>query len=237
MTSTTFKTAIGALFGTAVLFTSQSHATSPPLFSEDFENGLGQWTGRADGANHGVIVSDPLNSGRGNVLAFTALNSGGDMFSTSFFTVSGTVTMSFDYLGLPQPGHTSNLGGFIGYSYSHAPIQQLYDNFWPAGTDPNAYPLSVQLIDDGTWHHYSFNFDSSAAHPFCVMIEQYSGDNGLPGQALFDNISVNIIPEPSAAAFAVLAAGVLLFRTRCGRRRSRTGLEPKKIWQGRFPVS
>jgi hypothetical protein len=139
------------------------------------------------------------------------------MFSTSFFTVSGTVNMTLDYLGLPQTGHTSNLGGFIGYSYSLAPIQQLFDNFWPAGTDLAAYPLTVQLVDDGTWHHYSFDFSSSAAHPFCVMIEQYSGDNGLPGQALFDNISLNIVPEPSVPALGLLAAGLVLFRARTCR--------------------
>ena len=37
-------------------------------FSEDFESGLGQWTGKHDGSHSGITVGDPLSSGRGNVL-------------------------------------------------------------------------------------------------------------------------------------------------------------------------
>src|SRR2546427_9051552 len=68
------------------------------IFFDDFESGLGQWTGKSGGAHHGVTVADPLASGHGNVLAFTALNQAGDIFSTALLSGSGPLMLSFDYL-------------------------------------------------------------------------------------------------------------------------------------------
>jgi hypothetical protein len=214
--TTISRLTVGTLVGVAIFSATQTKG-NPPLFFDDFESGLGQWTGRGGGANNGMTIPDPLSSGHGNVLEFTALDIGGDMFSKTAFTLSGIVSISFDYLGLPQQGHTSNLGGFLGYSYSLSPQQGGVDNFWLAATDPTYPGIQLQLIDDGTWHHYSVQFGSSAALPFHIMLEQLNGANGLPGQALFDNVALNVVPEPSLAAFGGLAIGAVLLRARARR--------------------
>src|SRR5438128_1639803 len=132
-------------------------------FSDNFESGLGQWTGRNGGPHHGITVDDPLNSGHGSVLTFTALNTGGDMFSTSQLSFTGPFAISFDYLGLPALGGVAgDLGGFLGISYSLAPQTEFTDNFWFAGT-MDGYPgLVTPLTDDGAWHHYSIPLDGTS---------------------------------------------------------------------------
>ena len=83
------------------------------LFYEHFEFGLRWWTGRDAGRHSGVIVPDPLSSGRGNVLTFTNLcPGGGDIYSRQLFPTAGYVEISFDYLGLAKPGSVAgDLGG------------------------------------------------------------------------------------------------------------------------------
>jgi len=49
------------------------------IFEDHFESDLSQWTGQGGGTHHGLIVQDPLRSGN-NVLTFTALNAGGDIY-------------------------------------------------------------------------------------------------------------------------------------------------------------
>lgn len=190
-----------------------------PGFSEDFESGLGQWTGRAGGSHSGQIVADPLASGNGGVLNFTSLIAGGDMFASSALSLSGPIEISFDYLGLPALGGVpGDLGGFLGIAYSLNPTADGVDIFWYAGTQ--FYPgLVVDLVDDGLWHRYSFQLDASALPPFHLILEDYFGSGGVAGDALFDNITVTPVPEPTTFSLAALA-GVLTARM---ARRNRRG--------------
>ncbi len=187
-----------------------------PGFSEDFESGLSQWTGRAGGSHSGQIVADPLASGNGGVLNFTSLSGGGDMFASSALSLSGPIEISFDYLGLPALGGVpDDLGGFLGIAYSLNPTADGVDIFWYAGTQH--YPgLAINLVDDGLWHRYSFQLNASALPPFHLILEDYSGSGGVAGDALFDNIIVTPVPEPTAFSLAALAALLAARRNRRG---------------------
>src|SRR5207249_185655 len=137
-------------------------------FQDNFERGdLDQWVAKGS-SHHGQIVPDPLDpTGTNHALNFTARNSGGDIFTGSAIDISGvtgTIVLSFDYLGLadgdPDP---NNLGGFIGVSTNRTPSNGGVDHFWLAATDPSAafsgYGYNAEpLIDDGTWHHYDLDF-------------------------------------------------------------------------------
>lgn len=145
------------------------------VFSENFERGLSQWTGKDGGAHHARIVPDPLQGDR--ALAFTKLNEGGDIFSRPI--PSGRYTLSFDYLGLPQLGGVrGNLGGFIGYSISDSHV-------WLGGTGSGYDDL---LPDTGKWERVTIKFEVN--QPFRLMLEDYEKSEGVPGDALFDNIII-----------------------------------------------
>lgn len=184
------------------------HALGP--FQEDFESGLGQWTGRGGGPHNGALVADPLASGQGHVLYFTNLSSGGDTFLSSPISLSGPIEISFDYLGLPGLGGTpGDLGGFLGIVYSLTATTEGTDLFWYAGTQ-ELYPgLLVALADDGAWHHYSFQLNASAMPPFHLMIEDFAGSGGVPCDVYFDNLKVSAVPEPSVVALGLWAASLL----------------------------
>src|SRR5207253_5970002 len=93
------------------------------LFQDNFERGdLDQWVAKGS-SHHGQIVPDPLDpTGTNHALNFTARNSGGDIFTGSAIDISGvtgTIVLSFDYLGLADGDRDpNNLGGFIGISRS-----------------------------------------------------------------------------------------------------------------------
>jgi hypothetical protein len=162
------------------------------LFSEDFENGLGQWTGRAGGGFSGRTVADPLGSGRGQVLTFSNLANGGDIFSRATFSTSNALVLSFDYLGFAGTGsQTNDLGGFLGICLSYNPQEDRVDHVWVAGTSLHyAYTLPVDLVDDGVWHRYSMPLVGLTNGVFHLMIEDWTGSGGIPGDAFFDNILV-----------------------------------------------
>jgi hypothetical protein len=179
---------------------------------EDFESGLSQWTGKSGGTHHGIIVADPLASGRGSVLSFSDFNSGGDIFSLSKISLVGPIELSFDYLGLPAPGSVSgDLGGFLGIAYSLHPVAEGSDIIWKAGTIDSYPSLALALVDDGAWHHYSLTLDGTSVGTFRLSLEDYIGSGGNCGDIYFDNIavaSVTPVPEPSVAATTAL--GLLL---------------------------
>jgi hypothetical protein len=182
---------------------STSHAQSQIVFKDDFESGnLDQWVGKRGGDHHGQIVPDPLDASN-NVLNFTRLNATGDIFTVSGLDISGVsgpFVLSFDYLGLANGDPNPNdLGGFIGICLSLSPATQGIDHFWLAGTQPsqafNGDGFSaVQLIDDGTWHHYDIDITSIVTAEsltlIYIMLEQWSSSGGLPGDAYFDNIQL-----------------------------------------------
>ncbi len=194
--------------GFAVVFVTVIGAALPsrgaPLFYDNFESGLGQWVGKYGGTGSAVTVPDPLNSGHGPVLKFTAVTVGGDIFSQASFSIPGPFKISFDHLG------NAGLGvGFLGVSYSIPPtIGEGYDNFWYFASQPNPTGV-VTLVNDGAWHHYELQVDGTTlTHPFYLMAEDWSGGGGAAGNAFFDNLNLTVVPEPSAAMLGVLALGL-----------------------------
>jgi hypothetical protein len=209
------------LLGVALTLLAVPVAASGPsgAFFEDFESGLGQWSGRPNTAYSGQLMLDPLSSGRGQVLCFTNLNSGGDLFVSNPIALSGLINLSFDYLGLPTLGGTpGDLGGFLGIIYSPTATLQGTDLFWLAGTQDSYPGLSIGLIDDGTWHHYSLQLNASALPAFHLMLEDYSGSGGVPCDIFFDNLSVTPVPEPAIGSLLLLG---LLGRPGRGSHRSK----------------
>ena len=181
-------------------------------FTEDFESGLGQWTGKAGGSHHGILVADPLASGHGTVLSFSDLAYGGDLFTAHPIWLSGPTVISFDYLGLAIPCSVpGDLGGFLGVARHLDPGPTGSGNVWYAGTQDSYPGLAVLLTDDGVWHHYEITVDATALGPFRLILEDFAGSGGTAGDAYFDNLSVapapNSVPEPTLASFAVI--GVL----------------------------
>ncbi|NOS69900.1 MAG: hypothetical protein HOP33_08210 [Verrucomicrobia bacterium] len=176
------------------------------IFSEDFEGDLRQWTGQGGGAHTGVIVPDPVGSGRSNVLSFTDLQLGGEVFTTNIFSLSGTFVISFDYLGLPSTnGVYGDLGGFLGlFDDLFVPM----DSAWKAGTqDSYPSPDLLLLTDDGTWHHYTITLNYGAVgSPFRLALEDFIYSGGVPGDAFFDNIQIETVPaEPASLSIGVYA--------------------------------
>lgn len=168
-------------------------ANAKTLFQEDFEGDLSKWTTRGSS----TTVTDPLNTGRGQVLSFTRLASGGDLRGQSVSNPTGKYTLSFDYLGLAKTGSVSDdFGGFIGAIGSYGP--------WLAGTQAN-YPgdgyggLKYHLQDTGKWTHVTFDFTGNTS--IYLILEDFSGSKGVVGDAYFDNILLTdeqgADPEPS----------------------------------------
>ena len=200
-----------------LLLASTTSAFAIGPFFDDFESGLGQWTGRANGPHSGDLVLDPVGAGHGQVLCFTNFGSGGDTFMSNPITLAGPVVIGFDYLGLPGLGGVpGDLGGFVGIAYTLTATTEGTDLFWLAATQDSYPGLLVNLEDDGTWHHYSFVLDASAIPAFHVMLEDYIGSGGVTCDAFFDNVSVTPVPEPAVTALALL--GLLSVASRRSRR-------------------
>lgn len=169
-------------------------ASATTLFSENFEGTLSAWspsTYTGLGAS-GAIVADPVQADK--AVHFGILNAGGDIISTAGNTsASGTYKLYFDYLGLPgQGGIPGDLGGFIGYSYGFPGTHA-----WLGGTI-TGYGTPIEMIDDGAWHSYSITFTAGAG--IHVILEDFSGSAGVPGDAYFDNITLTDGDGPSPAA-------------------------------------
>lgn len=175
-------------------------SSASTLFSDDFESGnLSAWltTGSAQ------VVADPLNASN-KVVNFTALGSGGNLFSDFFaIPVTGITTISFDYLGTTtQPGSDpSNTGGFLG-------IDGLLGENWYFGT--GNYPGAFEMTGNDQWHHYSVVVANG--QNLRVKLEDFAGSDPVAGNAYFDNISVQAVPEPTTMAALGLGALAMLRR-------------------------
>jgi hypothetical protein len=195
-----------------VLFTTAIAAQAQvTLFVDNFEGGnLNQWVGQFGGPHHGLIVPDPLNPAN-NVLTFTAVNAGGDIFHEVPGPVDLTVqhlVLSFDFLALPIGGVVpSEYGGFAGVNtVTFGP-----EPFWLAGTDlPEVNPIGVLLATDGLWHHYRIDFTSLAVAnnltSFFVLLEDWNGKGSIAGDVYFDNVKVTSF-DPNVLAQLVPCAG------------------------------
>lgn len=194
-------------------------AATQILFSENFSGNLNAWSGKAGEAQHGEIVNDPLIPAN-QVLNFTALNYSGDIFSPLIQVPQGSrILLSFDYLGLAQPGSVAgNLGGFVGISDSLTP--QSGGAAWVAGTDLSAVnglgQTGIQIVDDGQWHHYTIDLTSllsdNGISSFYVMLEDWGGAGGVAGDAYFDDINVRATPDGLNTAVSLgMVAGLMLF--------------------------
>ncbi|MFW5427188.1 MAG: hypothetical protein ACKE8G_02940 [Methylophagaceae bacterium] len=186
------------IFLAIILLATTSISNASTLFFEDFESGLGQWSDAYQGFN-AQTVADPADAGN-QVLNFTALRGGGDLFSSNAFTstTSNSFILSFDYLGTCSTG---NCGGFIGVSQftSGGP------HTWLGGTTS---PYPDLLPDTGVWEHVSITFSSSyAVH---LMLEDWGGSGGVAGDAYFDNILLTDANGPTLSSIPVPAA-VFLF--------------------------
>ncbi len=179
--------------GATLLCSSQAYSTV--LFSDDFESGsLSQWTGKTGASHHGQIVTDPDSSSSDSAMNFTAMNSAGDIFTSATAFSAGTYWLSFDYFGDTSQyfNPNTNTGGYVGISGA---FPGSHTWLYATGTASGA---SDVLIDDSTWHSYTFSFTSS--YNFHLMLEDFSGSGGGAGDAYFDNISLsdtNPVPEPA----------------------------------------
>lgn len=95
-----------------LMLTFGANAALVNMFTEDFEGGLSSWTGQSSGSTTGQIVVDPSNSGN-NVLNFSSVIGGGDIFSIDTVATTSTFTLSFDYMGTGENGGGD---GFLGLS-------------------------------------------------------------------------------------------------------------------------
>jgi hypothetical protein len=177
-----------------LLFILQIH--SQTLFKDDFESGsLAQWSGKGGAQHHGTIVNDPLSS-TNHVLTFTAIETGGDIYSTVIGTnalATGGVLLSFDFLALPKSAFPPpEYGGFIGIDTEPG------EYYWLAGTYLGALslppPSQVLLVTDGLWHHYEMDLTQvlalTNAASFQVVLEDWAERGSTPGDVFFDNIEV-----------------------------------------------
>lgn len=184
--------------------TSDECNTGNLLFFEDFESDLSRWTNKQGESNSGIIVEDPLEDDR--ALSFTKLNAGGDIFSLDKFeSPSGKYRLTFDYLGIENPGSLKDdLGGFAGYTYTTVPDDiGNTPGRWLAGTQENYpenpdvvdSPLAIHLLDTGSWGKASIEFDEN--QPIHVVLEDYSLSGGVAGDVFFDNIRLEALPLSS----------------------------------------
>ncbi len=209
----------------AILMSGLAANGGAALFEDDFEGNLSDWTGQGGGAHSGTIVADPLNPGN-QVLAFTALGSAGDIFTSQqiVLTPGETYQIAFDYLGLPSPAaNAGNLGGFAGLS-EDLPGRHLW--YFATSTASGA---SDVLVDDGQWASYVYEFTAPVTFTFFgggtgnsvhLMFEDFGGSGGVAGDVYFDNVRLSsAVPEPASG---VLLGGAILalvaLRRRLGRR-------------------
>jgi hypothetical protein len=187
------------LFGlTALLVAATNFAHADvTLFQEDFEGGdLAQWTGKVGEGHQGAIVADPLDPAN-NVLTFTGLRGGGDIFSVEKFDVSGPrrYVLSFDFLGLAV-GETppAEYGAFVGLSDTRgeSPI------YWVASTYPPELnvpaTVATELVADGVWRRYHIDITdlvlASGLTELHVTLEDWFTEGSVPGDIFFDDIQL-----------------------------------------------
>jgi hypothetical protein len=189
--------AASLVFGTAG--TSQAAI----IFQDNFQGPLSvsNWSnfGSSD------IIAAP---GGGNALHFLNPGSGGDLFSV-MIAGPGQYNLSFDYYCAAAP-----CGGFIGLAPGATtltvPVTFPFDA-WIASDDPAAYPTAFNFSSNGAWTHVSLDFAVTSPAQWGLKLEDFTGgpNGGVPGDALFRDLQVAAVPEPSTWAMLILGfAGV-----------------------------
>jgi hypothetical protein len=185
------------------------------LFEDNFESGLGKWTGSSGGPTSGLLVQDPLATSRVNVLTFTSFSYTGDIFAASKISTVGydVIHVSFDYLGMYEGS-----GGFVGVATGNPFVA----GGWIAGVDQSAANgagfIGIGISNDGSWHNYNIDITSmikwNSLNDFYLIAEDW-GDSGRSHGAYFDNIKVTgSVPEPSSLSLLVLGGVVVALRRR-----------------------
>lgn len=190
------------------------------VFSENFESGLGAWTGKRGGSHNGAAVADPYDNSN-TALAFTAMNAAGDIFTADQIRLdtARSYVLSFDFLGMTDRGMNPNVGtnAYVGIS------QGLPDGHkWLYSTQGTSGANAV-LVDNSAWNHYEFALDvptgwadENGFAGFHLMLEDFYGGGGVAGDAYFDNFSIRSVPTPFSAALLGLGGVVLTRRRRSG---------------------
>ncbi len=184
------------------------------LFSDNFENGLNQWTGKNNGPHGGTLVIDPFDN-TNTVLSFNRTTYAGDIFTADALTLdpNETYRLSFDYLGLAQEATVQgDTGGYVGFAVD---MPGRHSWKWATGTVSGA---SDVLVDNNQWNSYQFDFtaaDLGIGNSLRLMLEDFSGSRGTFGDAYFDNIVIGsaVVPAPGAAALLGLG-GLIATRRR-----------------------
>jgi hypothetical protein len=193
----------------AIFAASVSPATV--LFSDNFDSftSLSLDTNWAtDGSAQ--IVADPLYA-TNNVIDFTADSSGGDLFSQFVpYPVGQQLLLSFDFLELDPSDPGSNPIAYVGTDHTDA-LPETADEQWILSTVGGAYPEMDQVnITYGVWNEiglYFVPYDPGDLGSIVLKLEQ--AGSGTPGTAFFDNISLQIVPEPVTGLYTL--AGLLAF--------------------------
>lgn len=208
----------------AALLTVPTVASAATILIDDFQSvaagsapSSSIWT-----TGSGQVVVDPLNPLSSNqVLHFTSLASGGDIWTNAAF---GSGWLIFDFYGTTGPaGQTgaTDSGGFIGWDVdqANAGLEQ-----WLGGTNPLGGPVRL-LADNAGWQTYAVAFTVPALYTQVYFkVEDWVNSDALAGDAYFDNIRFSdtnpaaAVPEP--ATFLLVATGLGSLAARRRRRNS-----------------
>ena len=205
----------------AILVSGLSAHAGTVVFDDNFDNGLNNWFYRADYVPlEGAQISSDSDSSRGNVLSFNLAVNSGHIFSNMIFTVpdGGFLRVSFDYKGIDDPSGIGS-GGYIGISDIPGTPGPRHTWLFAADNTFDTHPATQHLIDNVGWTTYSV--DLYAGSPIFTYAgrEDYSGigfrlmleDVYSPtGNAYFDNIKVESVPEPSSLSLLVAGGAVLM---------------------------
>ena len=174
------------------------------LFSDDFENGLSQWSAGNYSEFTAVQANDPMNQGHGKTMLL-----GNDVFTTTQLKAFKKISIDYDYM--------VSVPGFRIKEYNCVCLT-AFDIATSAGSLRLCSSLTndglTSFICDNQWHHASTQLDPDTAcvdssgqstlnKGFSLYIQNYGygtyppyGNITAP-PAYFDNIKVSYVAETS----------------------------------------